>query len=50
MPCVGSVCLNFIWGIDIRLSEGRRWDIKVNTIFNYFSKLYVNTIHDFLDP
>lgn len=49
MPRVGSVHLNFSWGIDIRLSEGRRWDIKLNTIFNYFFKLYVYTIHDFLD-
>lgn len=49
VPHIGSVCLNFNWGIDIRLSEGRRWDIKLNTVFNYFFKLYVNTIHDFLD-
>lgn len=36
VPHVGSVCWNFSWGIDIRLSEGRRWDIKLNTVFNYF--------------
>lgn len=50
MPCIGSVSLDFGWSIDIRLSEGRRWDIKLNTIFDYFSKCYVNAIHDFLDP
>lgn len=49
VPCIGTVCLNFIWGIDIRLAEGRRWDIKLNTVFHYFFKLYVNTIHDFSD-
>lgn len=49
MPCIGSVHLNFSWGIDIRLAEGRRWDVKLNTGFDYFFKLCINTIHDLLD-
>lgn len=39
----------FSWGIDIRLSEGRRWGITLNTVLDFFLKFYVNTIHDFLD-
>lgn len=49
MPCIGSMYLNFSWGIDIRLAEGRWWDIKLNTVSDYFFKFYVNTVHDLLD-
>lgn len=50
MPCIGSVHLKHSWSIDIRLAEDGRWDIKLTTAFDYFFfKLYVTTIHDFLD-
>lgn len=35
-PSYSAVRLKYSWNIDIRLTEDRKWIIKLTTAFNYF--------------